>query len=311
MIFRIIIIFCLLAFKSHGQEFVETEVNIPSEKISVNGTLLDNDAEDNPLVIIIPGSGANDRDGNQGPAIIDNLKSLAQELAKHEIATYRYDKAALASMKIPGFKEDDMDFTDFITHAKSAVDYFKAQKKYSKIVFAGHSQGSLVGMIAAKNRADGFISIAGPGRTIDQLFTEQVVEQSPQFKDDLIKTFKIIGEGKIDENFNPLLVSIFRKSLQPFWGSWMKYDPQVELAKLTIPVLIINGTKDVQVPVEAANLLKKAAPDAKLVLIEHMNHAFKKVGEVDRMKNISTYTDKSIPIMDELVVVIKDFVLAQ
>jgi len=307
---KLVVFVVLSTLVGYGQEFAATDLKIPSEKITVNGTLLaPSNGTDVPLVIIIPGSGSVDRDGNAGPMKMEILKQLATDLATRQIATFRYDKSVLAASKIKGFNEADMNFDDFVVDAKAVVRYFSKEKKFSKLIIAGHSQGSLVGMLAAEDGAvDAFISIAGAGRTIDQIMTDQVMAQSPMFKEDLAKTFAIIAEGKVDENFNPLLASIFRTSVQPFMGSWMKYDPSVELKKLSIPVLLINGTKDVQVSVQEAELLHKAKPTATLRLLKDMNHAFKEVTTDDRAKNLGSYTDLTLPIMPILINEIEEFV---
>jgi len=302
------LLFIFSIYIGFAQSFIEKEIHISSKKVTVNGTLLSPSSSDKvPLMIIIPGSGANDRDGNQVGSKANSLRFLAEELGNHQIATYRYDKSAIALLKKKDFKEEDITFDDFIDDAVAVIDYFKDKKQFFKIIFVGHSQGSLVGMIASKSRADAYISIAGAGRPIDQVLTEQILLQSPMFKDDLKKTFDLMRLGKIDENFNPMLISIFRKSLQPFWISWMKYNPQEELKKLEVPVLIINGTNDIQVPVSDAELLHQSNDTSQLEVIEHMNHVFKEV-KGGRNENIAAYNNSELPIMEELITVITKFV---
>ena len=81
-----------------------------------------------------------------------------------------------------------------------------------------------------------------------------------------------------------------------------------EIKKLNIPILIVNGTKDIQIPVTDAELLHKANSKSQLQLIENMNHVFKKVMVDDRMKNITTYNNADLPTMLELITVITKFV---
>ncbi|MDY7393652.1 alpha/beta hydrolase [Aureibaculum sp. 2210JD6-5] len=286
-------------------DFSEKKINIPSEKVTVNGTLMMPKSENNvPLVIIIPGSGTVDRNGGAG----NYLKQLAEGLLKNNIATYRYDKSSIVLSKKEGLKEGDISFDDFINDAITVIDYFKDKEQFSSIIVAGHSQGSLVGMVAGQLRIDGFISLAGAGRTIDKILIEQVTAQSPQFKNDMEKTFEIIKSGKIDENFNPLLISVFRKSLQPFWASWIKYNPQEEIKKMKVPILIVNGTKDIQIPVSDAELLHKADEASELLIVENMNHIFKEVKSDDRLENIGTYTNADLGIKQELVTGMVEFI---
>jgi pimeloyl-ACP methyl ester carboxylesterase len=305
--FNILIISFCLTSCSKETKFIETEVNIPSEKITVNGALIaPENGEKAPLIIIIPGSGPNDRNGNVGMVKNNSLKLLAEGLKDHNIATYRYDKSALEWMKIKGFKEEDGSFDDFIIDAKSVVKYFKNTDTYSKIIIAGHSQGSLVGMLTATESVDAFISIAGAGRTIDTIIIEQIGKQAPSLIEEARMGFETLKIGGEIENINPSLMSFLRPSAQPFMMSWMKYNPQEELKKLTIPTLIINGTKDIQVPVSDAKLLNVSNSTSEIKIIENMNHIFREI--TDDSQNIPSYTNPDLPIMNELITSIATFV---
>jgi fermentation-respiration switch protein FrsA (DUF1100 family) len=104
-----------------------------------------------------------------------------------------------------------------------------------------------------------------------------------------------------------MLASLFRESVQPYMISWIKYNPQNEIKKLQIPVLLINGTKDLQVTVSEAELLKKAKPEAKLVIIENMNHIFKEI-KGDDAENMKSYSDPNLPVTEKLVTAINLFI---
>ena len=259
------------------------------------------------LVLLIAGSGPTDRNGNQKGLTNNSLKYLSEELVKNDIAVFSYDKRIFAQMKSGTVNEATLTFDDFITDATSVLLFFKNQKKYNKIIIAGHSEGSLIGMIAAKDKADGFISLAGAGRTIDAVLVEQITKQAPFLKEETQKNLDILKSGKTFELKNPMLASIFRESIQPYMISWIKYNPQMELAKLQIPIVIINGTKDIQVSVQEAELLKKANPEAELVLIENMNHVFKEI-KGDDAENMKSYTNPDLPIAPKLTNTITAFV---
>lgn len=232
-----------------GQEtaFIQQDLEISEE---LKGTLLKpKDLESYPLVIIIPGSGPTDRNGNQKHLKNNSLKQLAERLSSNNIATFRYDKRILHQIKDDNFKEEKVSFDGFIEDAKTIIKYFKKYPKYNKIYIAGHSQGSLVGMVAAQDLADGFISIAGAGQAIDEVIIHQIENTAPSLAESAKETLKQMRKGKIAKDYNPQLETLFRKSLQPFMISWMKYNPADEIKKLTIPVLIVNGDKDLQVPI--------------------------------------------------------------
>lgn len=311
--FVIVSLFLLSLSVSQAQKslYVEKEYNIPITTTEIKGTLLTPaTVKKVPLVIFIAGSGPTDRDGNSGFLKNNSLKFLAEALSKHPIATYRFDKSILTTAKKEGFKEDDLRFEDEVEEVKQLVTHFKQNKSFSKIYLIGHSQGSLVGILASKQQVDGLISIAGAGRPIDEVIAEQIGKQAPFLKEDTVKTLKVLKEGKMTDEFNPMLVSLFRKSVQPFLISWIKYHPQQEIHQLKIPVLIINGTKDIQVPPSDATLLKEANLKADLVIIENMNHIFKKV-EGDMVENQKTYSNLDLPIMNELTTAIVQFILKQ
>jgi len=85
-----------------------------------------------------------------------------------------------------------------------------------------------------------------------------------RFGDESHAIMEELKKGRAVEEVRPELMSLFRPSVQPYMISWFKYDPAAEIANLEVPVLILQGTTDLQVPVEDAQLLAKAKPDAKL-----------------------------------------------
>ncbi|MGB8374494.1 MAG: alpha/beta hydrolase, partial [Salegentibacter sp.] len=167
------------------------------------------------------------------------------------------------------------------------------------------------GILAAKDNADAFISLAGAGESIDKIIVDQIAKQAPGLKENTQQAFdELIATGSTS-SYNPMLQSIFRPSVQPYMASWIKYDPAQEMAKLDIPVLIVNGTADIQVSPEEAKMLEKADPDAKLVIIEDMNHVFRKVESDDALENTKTYNEPNRPLHPELIPVLTDFIKAQ
>lgn len=269
--------------------------------------LLPKDIERPPLAILIGGSGPIDRDGNQPMVKNNSLKLVAEALQEKGIASFRYDKRIVKQLQQGEFSEEDIRFDDFIKDAIDVIDYFKRSDAFSKLVVIGHSQGSLVGMIASQERADAFISIAGAGQEIDDVIVDQLEKQAPGLKDNARSSFDDLRANGIAVQYSPGLASIFRASLQPFLISWMKYDPQEELSKLNIPVLLLNGDKDLQVQVSEVELLRKAKPGAEFKIIEGMNHIFREI-EGDDIDNSKTYNNPSLPIMQELVDAIANFI---
>ena len=105
-----------------------------------------------------------------------------------------------------------------------------------------------------------------------------------------------------------MLESLFRASVQPYMYSWIQYDPSEEIKELDMPVLIINGTSDIQVEERQAELLHNAKEDSKLVLLENMNHIFRKMESDDRLVNTKSYNEPNRDLHPELIAVITDFI---
>lgn len=302
----ILAVLFLLTASSYAQEvkFTSTEVNIDPY---IKGTLVTPaSSEKIPLVIMLPGSGPTDRNGNQSFLKNDALKKLALALAEDSIASYRYDKRILHAQRL-GIKEQDMRFDDFITDAVNVLEHFKKDETFSSLIVLGHSQGSLVGMIAARERADAFISVAGLAQPVDSMLTRQIANQMPGLKENVQKAFQEMRTTGSTASYNPVLESIFRPAVQPFILSWMKYDPKVELSKLNIPVLLINGSNDLQVDSKEAEALEAAYPDAQLVILENMNHILRKI-DGDDLENSKSYNEAHRPLHQELVEVISKFI---
>ncbi len=290
--------------------FVETQLILQTKTGQIFGTLTTpKEFTKIPLALIIAGSGPTDRNCN-GPMIkCDAYKKLAYRLAENNIASLRYDKRGIAESKAAMKNESDIRFDDYVNDAKEWIRTLKQDKRFSKVIVIGHSEGSLIGMIAATT-ADKFISIAGAGQSADKIIKEQLSAQPKEVQDLSYPIIDSLTKGKTVDNVNPMLNSLFRLSVQPYLISWFKYDPQIEIQKLIIPILIIQGTNDIQVTVADAKRLSKASPKANLILINKMNHIFRVV-DGDRQANIASYNDASLPLADELVKDITSFSLTK
>ena len=288
------------------------EINFSTQDIAINnlidGTLLTpNDAEKPKLAIIIAGSGPTDRDGNQNFMKNNSLKKLAESLTNKGIATFRYDKRIVKQIR-KNKVDPNIKFDDFVTDAIAVVDYFVKKSIYSSVYVIGHSQGSLIGMLAAKDRADGFISLAGAGQSIDEVITEQIGAMDPSLIDATKKAFESLKAGKATTDYPTPLAPVFRADVQPFIMNWMQYKPQEVIKSLDIPVLIINGTSDLQVSVDEAQLLKSASKTSEIEIIEKMNHVLFII-EGDQLVNSKSYNESSREISEELITSISSFIL--
>jgi pimeloyl-ACP methyl ester carboxylesterase len=298
----------LMAGSTNDTAFTETTVVLHTPGGDIAGTLtVPNQPAKMPVALIIAGSGPTDRNGNNPMMKNESLQKLAYGLAANHIATLRFDKRGIGESKSAGKKEADLRFEDYINDAKGWIELLKKDKRFSKVIVAGHSEGALIGMIAALHQAQGFISIAGAGKSADKLLKEQLTTQPASVKDASFPIIDSLAMGKTVENVPGVLNALFRPSIQPYMISWFHYDPQTEIKKLTIPVLILQGTNDLQIDVDDAQLLAKANTKAQLVLIKNMNHIFRIV-EGDRRENLATYITPEQPISEELINTIAVFV---
>ncbi|RKS53847.1 hypothetical protein BC962_2106 [Gillisia mitskevichiae] len=289
---------------SQNDSIIESEESINK---FIDGTLTLPAAVKHPdLVILIQGSGPTDRNGNGFMMKNDGSKLIAKQLAENGIATYRFDKRIFKMNKFK-IREEELSIEDFVKDVSDILDHFKAKQTYGKIIIAGHSEGSLIGMLAAIEKADAFISIAGAGRSIDKIIVDQLSKQSEGLAENAKIAFLEIEEKGKTSNYNPLLQSVFRPSVQPFMRSWIKYKPTEEIAKLEMPILIVNGSFDIQVDTTEANLLAVANPNSKLVILDKMNHVFRKI-DGDNLENTKSYNEPNRPLHPELIPSLVDFI---
>jgi len=300
----IFILFCFLKSFSQDTNFIIQDVAINN---LIDGTLLTPKEIEKPnLVIIIGGSGPTDRNGNQTFLKNNSLKKLAESLSSNNIATYRYDKRIVKQIKQGNIDQNIM-FDDFVSDAISVLNHFKENQSFNHIFILGHSQGSLVGMLAAEGRADGFISLAGVSQSIDNIVIEQIAKTYPSLSKDAERVFSYLRIGEKTDNYPTELASVFNKDIQSFMMNWMQYNPQEEIKKLKMPVLIINGTKDLQVEPKEAQRLNEAVPGSSLNIIENMNHVLVTI-EGDNLENSKSYNESFRKISPELIEVILRFV---
>ncbi|WHY57527.1 alpha/beta hydrolase family protein [Peribacillus simplex] len=257
-----------------------------------------------PVMIIIAGSGPTDKDGNTiaNPGKNNSLKMLAESLAEKGIASIRYDKRGIGdNMQLAG-KEKDLRFEQYIDDAAAWAQFAKKDGRFSKVGIIGHSEGSLIGMAAAKKtETDIFISLAGAGEPIDQVLIKQLEEQlTPTLLTESKDILAKLKQGRQVGTVSADLQSVFRPSVQPYLISWIQYNPIETVKELNVPVLIVNGNRDIQVPATNAKALHKEKSDSELLILEKMNHVLKEAPE-DRKGNLATYTNPELPLSPGLV----------
>lgn len=299
-----ILVTLLLATTSLFASEEEITLNTPTGDIHGKLMLPENNTPC-PLVIIIAGSGPTDMDGNSiGLGMTNNsLLYLAKELADNGIASVRYDKRGIGKSQAAGTSEEELRFEHYIDDATAWAEMFGNDSRFSTIAIAGHSEGSLIGMIAAqKSKAvKAYISIAGTGRPAYEVIEEQLKRNPEQIQREAAAINKELCEGRIVENIPNYLASLYRKSVQPYLISWFRYNPAKEISKLKIPVLIVQGDMDIQVGVKEAETLLAARMFSSYHIIKDMNHVLKHCASNEMVLQLETYKDPKLPIKKELV----------
>lgn len=303
------ILFISIVFVSTFFQAQEETITLQTPTGNIEGTLLLPSVEKPTIALIIAGSGPTDRDGNSGGLKMNYLKMLAEGLYENNIASIRYDKRGIGASVMPGLKEDDLTFSDFISDAELWMDKIMDDSRFGDIVVIGHSEGSLIGMIASQNKQPNkFISIAGPGITMLATIRRQLKDQPPYILSMSEPILEKLEKGQTVDSVPPLLNSLFRQSVQNYLISVSKYDPLVEISKLKCPVMIVQGTTDIQIEVLDAEKLAESNKNSKLLIIEGMNHILKEAPE-NRLLNIQTYGNPDLKIKEGLVDSISQYIV--
>jgi alpha-beta hydrolase superfamily lysophospholipase len=256
------------------------------------------------VVLIVPGSGPVDRDGNSGPLRGATYRLLAASLADRGLASVRYDKRGIGASATALSSEKDVRFETYIDDVIAWLTLLRGDARFTKLVVAGHSEGSLLGMLAAqKVPIDAFVSLEGAGRSAPVVLREQLKPKlPPQLYAQADATLAQLQAGRLVPNTPPELDSLFRASVQPYLISWFRYDPAAEIAKTKTHNTIVQGTADIQVSLVDANDLHHGDPASTLVVVDGMNHMLKHAPDTKSQDAIyQGYEDPSLPIEPQVV----------
>ena len=294
-----------------------SEISAPGPAGPLAGTLLRADAADAPVVLVLPGSGPTDRDGNSPLGIAAaSYRLLAEALADAGVSSARIDKRGMYGSRAAVPDANQVRVADYVADVARWAQILKAATGRDCVWLAGHSEGGLIAIAAeADPNVCGLILIAAMGRPFDAVVRDQlaanpanapIVAQANAALDRLEK-----GEHVDVTGMHPALAQgLFNPAVQDYLIDLIHHDPAAMLAKTRKPVLVIAGTRDVQVGVADAERLKAARPDAELRVIDGISHTLKQVRGDGAAATIATYTDASLPIDPELVSAIARFVAA-
>lgn len=298
----ILLIFLLLSGLSLRAN--EEQVVLKTATGDIYGSLcLPAGSEKVPVALLIAGSGPTDRDGNN-PSMRNNaLKMIAESLRKNNIASLRFDKRGIAKSSDAMKREEDIRFEDYISDAKEWIQLLSQDKRFSKVIVIGHSEGALIGLLASIDNPNvsQYVSLAGVGEKVSQTLRRQLLDSPIQILGKANKVIDKLEKGELVEDVPAELANLFRPSVQPYLISCMRYDPPVEMARLQIPSLIVQGTTDIQIRAEDADALAAASPQAEKKIIENMNHVLKDCKAMDKMSQLIVYANPELPLNAEFV----------
>jgi pimeloyl-ACP methyl ester carboxylesterase len=263
-----------------------------------------------PAVLIVAGSGPTDRDGNSAmlPGRNDSLRMLAEALARAGFASVRYDKRGIGASRSAASDESTLRFDTYVDDAAAWIARLKADPRFSAVAVIGHSEGALIGMLAAERAgAAAYVSLAGVADGPGAVLRKQLAGKlPPPLAADNERILSSLEQGRLAAEVPPALMAFYRPAIQPYMISWMKYLPPAHIAALRMPVLIVQGTTDIQVDAGQAQALKAARPAAELVLIDGMNHVLKEV-PANAPNPLASYGDPSLPLHPQLMPAIVGF----
>ena len=290
-----------------------TAVTLQTGTGTLHGTWLAPDTAPGTVAVIIAGSGPTDRDGNSALGIsTSSYRLLAEGLAERGIATVRYDKRGVGMSAAAAPPEEDLRFSDNVDDAIGWAEQTAQQAGQPCAWLIGHSEGALVALAATDRDTSaicGLVLVSGAGRPARIVLEEQLGPQLPEpMRTQAFTALAELEAGREVESV-PGLEALFRPSVQPYLISWLALDPRALIAAYEGPVLIAQGTTDIQVTTVDSDALKAAQPDATLVLWGGVNHVLK-LAPADRAANIRTYGNPDLPLAPEVVPAIADFILA-
>lgn len=286
------------------------EVEFVAGKDKIHGTLeLPPHLEGRvPAVVLISGSGPTDRDGNNAllPGRVDSHRHLAELLAANGVASLRYDKVFTGKTG-PASHTDpaEVGIEVYVDTADAAYRYLAGRPEIdpARMAILGHSEGGMIALIVAHSKKPvglkGLI-LAMPmsepylKTTFDQISAQleaagasgNLPQDEAQAQIGYLKTvieeIKTTGHSPTREKLLPPIQAVFSPVNDHFLQTCSVYDP-AELAKgLEVPVLVLEGTRDVQITHSMIEHLMSGLagkPQARLVTLKDTNHVLKVVPE--------------------------------
>ena len=309
-------IFTPLLYMAHlvmHNTIYETLLEAPGPQGSLKGTLLSPCSKPEHIILIIPGSGPTDRDGNNPLGVnASTYRLLAENLALKGIATLRVDKRGMFASSAAITDANAVTISDYVEDVRSWITVLQQRLENPCIWLLGHSEGGIVALAAAQEPdVYGLMLVATPSRPLGDVLREQL-KANPQNAILLDDAFFVINELEQGRHVNvqnrhPAVQHLFYPAVQGFLIDIFSFNPVHLIARITKPVLVLQGQRDLRVTEYDARQFKAANPKATLVLLPDVNHVLKAVNSDDREENNAAYTNASLPLAAGVVEAIAQF----
>lgn len=276
-----------------SRQFKEIDVTIRGN-VNLQGTLAlpDETGEPVPGVLILPGSGPVDRDGNmKKPRLHLNLyKALSDMLVPMGFAALRYDKRGVGESEGEFLKAG---MWDLVEDAEAALEHLKShpQVDAQRTVIMGHSEGCILAVALSARQPQpiqGLVLLAGSAETLKDAFARQrslvykELQSLKGLKGFLVRLFKV--PEKAEKQAQDLMQKIqlsktdtVKYKLKTINAKWHRehfaYNVLEDLQKVSCPLLAITGSKDMQAnPDCVPKIGEMVGNHAEGHIIENMNH---------------------------------------
>ncbi len=269
-----------------------------------------------PVVLIIPGSGPTDRDGNNPMGVrAASYRLLAERLAERGVATIRIDKRGMYGSAGALADANAVTVADYAADIRAWIADARQRTGAPCIWLLGHSEGGMVALATAQEAGEelcGLLLVAAPGRPLGEVLREQLRANpaNAPLLDDAMSAIERLERGeRVDSSgFHPALQGLFAPQIQGFLISLFSYDPAELVARANRPTLILQGGRDIQVRETDARRLAEADPNARFVILSDVNHVLKAVASDDRAANLAAYADPDLPLAPGVAEAIAEFV---
>lgn len=295
--------------------FSEKILDAAGPKGPLKGTLLTPNSKPTAVVLIVPGSGPTDRNGNNPLGVnASPYRLLAEGLAAKGYATLRIDKRGMFASAMAVEDANAVTIADYVDDVRTWVKVLKEHMHTPCIWVLGHSEGGVVALASAQEEdVCGVVLIATPGRPMGEVLRKQL-NANPENEMLLKQALPIINElehgRRVDiTNIPPALQNLFNPAVQGFLINAFSYNPGHLISTIFKPVLLLQGQRDLQVEETDARLLKAANPRASLVILSNMNHVLKEITSDDRKVNIASYAETTSPLAPGLIDSIEQFLI--